>query len=73
MTETITRAHDVPQPGSPEVNAVAALLGVPPEQLTPSANGVLVGWAAGKAAAMLPPRAMIVRVVVVAEVSPEGT
>lgn len=71
MMSTITKAFDVPTFDSKEGKALATLLGR--DSLDGMSMGLLVGYAAGKAAAMLPDTARIVRVVVVAEARPEGT
>ena len=64
MGRTITKAFEVPKPGSKEHRALGVLLGL---DLTAEANGFLVGYAAGKAAAQMPTGCRILRVVVVAE------
>jgi hypothetical protein len=66
----VTEAYDVPALDSEEAKAFARLLGRS-GPLQESNAGFLVGYAAGKAQAKLPPGARVVRVVVVAE-TPEG-
>jgi hypothetical protein len=68
---TVTKAFDVPLPDSKEAKALATLLGQ--DSLDGMSMGLLVGYAAGKAAAMLPDAARIIRVVVVAQLGPKGT
>jgi len=67
-------SNEVPGPGSDEFMAISILTKVNEAELA-KANGLMVGFAAGKAAAKLPTGARIVRVVVVAELpssTPEG-
>ena len=64
--QTITKTHEVPRADSDEARAFARLLG---RDLDPDDCGFLVGYAAGKARAKLPPGAKVVRVVVVAEIA----
>jgi hypothetical protein len=67
----VTEGYDVPAPDSDEAKAFATLLGRS-GPLSDDNAGFLVGYAAGKAQAKLPPGARVVRVVVVAETRPEG-